>query len=137
MSELVKTVEIGDVEPNEQCTIMGWGQLDEYYFANELYYTQLDTITDDDCRDLADTVPYPIHLGGDEICTFSVDGVSVPCNADAGPLLCGDKVAAMLSYAIFGCDATLPIVYTRLAYHEEWINSVINSSDTFSITSKR
>jgi trypsin len=125
-TDVVKTIGIGEVSGGQSSTIVGWGSTKDGD-PNEQQYTEVTTLTPDDCAQLAEAAPYNLERGPGQVCALGSVDVG-PCHGDSGgPLLFNNTVVGMVSYALDpACAKGYPDIYTRAAYYAEWIDESIS-----------
>ncbi|XP_067635769.1 putative trypsin-6 [Eurosta solidaginis] len=101
-----------------QCTVLGWGRL---YpggpYAALVAHVELLLYTQEQCQKR-----HPHYTPGDLCAGDNVDFDHDPCRGDTGgPLMCNDKLVALVSRTL-GCGTNkYPSLYTDIYYHLPWI----------------
>ncbi|CRL00681.1 CLUMA_CG013941, isoform A [Clunio marinus] len=105
---------------------LGWGYTTYPGQASQsLQYIRVKTISRDNCRKRM-TLPNSAKLFESSLCAESASGSGGACMGDSGgPLVANNLIIGIVSWGI-PCSKGFPDVYTRVASHKAWIDSVIN-----------
>nr|XP_014098492.2 kallikrein-6-like isoform X1 [Bactrocera oleae] len=126
-NDLIKVIPLRDeIIPNgTECRIIGWGQL--FYsilflqrgpYAAAPITAVITVFSYDYCQKFYPDVFDETMICGGKADTWDVD----TCRGDAGgPLICGDFVAAVVSWSSYCGEIHKPTVFTSVYHHLAWI----------------
>lgn len=113
-----------------QCTVYGWGQLQEkpYGMGSRLQYKADLTVRDnDDCVEAYSEMPYVV--GPTELCA-NATGRDACYGDSGGPLVCTCNAGPVVSGIVFygkGCrHEQYPGIYERVEKFSDWIESIVD-----------
>ncbi|XP_020718194.1 putative trypsin-6 [Ceratitis capitata] len=107
----------------QRCVVVGWGRL--YFkgpYAAMVSHVELVLYTEENCKK-----SHPRYSKGDLCAGDNIGFDHDPCRGDAGgPLICNDKLVAVVSWTL-GCgEKESPSLYSDIYYNLDWIKSVMN-----------
>lgn len=95
------------------------------YYASDVRYQFLSTISDNDC----DVV---FERGAGQLCAigYEANPEQAPCNlADGSTLAVNSDHYTLIGLSSFaGCDNSKPVIFSRISHYLEWIADLTNIS---------
>lgn len=141
MADLASTT--GLIAAQYPATVIGWGSTVGYepgqtvtpYYPDILNEVEISLYTDQQCTEILDQ----FYDTDTMICASVPDGGKDACQGDSGgPLMVdtnyGWQQIGVVSWGVGCATADYPGVYTRLARYDDWINDLIKTYTTFSIS---
>ncbi|XP_028896013.1 putative trypsin-6 [Zeugodacus cucurbitae] len=113
-----------------RCIVLGWGRLyNNGPYAAMISQVDLLLYSEEQCQKA-----HPRYTPGD-LCAGDKDKYDHdPCSGDSGgPLICNDKLVAVVSWTL-GCgQLDVPSLYTDLYHNREWIKAAMEGQCSLSV----
>ena len=129
-TDTVSTIQIGEVSPNESCTVVGW-TLTKDADPLPLEYAEVTALSTEDCLTLGEgsEINDRVPRGPGQLCAFSpTTGVGGCCTGAGVPLVCNNTLVGLDSYSLDNLGSHgYPDVFTRVSSYSDWIQETIGS----------
>ncbi|XP_064611890.1 chymotrypsin-like serine proteinase [Liolophura sinensis] len=104
------------------CTLSGWGRLSgSGDAATVLQHVSMPAITNSECSSRWFFIP-GASINAGHICVYQ-SGKSACSGDSGGPMVCEGLLAGITSWGMSTCSGSLPSVYSRVSYFEQWLDA--------------